>query len=407
MFLLLWSWWCKSCDGVSGCNILTHQPPPGCAISLSLCTIAAPAYHPPPSLPPLPFPLTEPLSRSLVIFLTLASCLATVSHAIDTNYTRPDPCNGALFTGPGVMYQYPANCCQAPHTGLCWHSVMCQVSADTNQNKWQHPMSSPFQIQFSVEVDDIWGMESGHFLHQQVESQADHLRWTEGWWHNGEYSGMRRGEMRGEKSWQWLWCDTDGCWEGGMIRHWRRLVTPRWWADDISSWEELSTVTRCHIVNIIESQKINWQILVATSSLCIKVDHYLKQRIFGKMSWWCWVTSVFCGYQKTIIELIFPLSSVFCWLSNVTLWCTDNGLDGELLILRRGEKLGESLLQDDDIWWVEMEATWADARQQFPDYYLQRRKMGNVITMGESELWVNIVMASFSLEIDGHRKNLI
>lgn len=82
-------------------------------------------------------------------------------------------------------------------------------------------------------------------------------------------------------------------------------------------------------------------------------------------------------------------------------------MDGVFLILRLGEKLGESLLQDDDIWWVEMEATWADARQQFLDYYLQRRKMGNVITMGESELWANIVMASFSLEIDCHRKNLI
>ena len=230
----------------------------------SLSTIAAPAYHPPPALPPLPFPLeqlTEPLSRSLVIFLTLASCLATVSHAIDTNYTRPDPCNGGLFTAPGVMFQYPANCCQAPHSGVCWHSVMCQVSADnTNQNKWLHHMSSPLKIQFSAEVDDIWGMESGHFLHQQVESQTHHSRWTEGWSHNGQYSAMRRGE----KCWQWLWCDTDGCWEGGMIRHWRRLVTPRWWADDISSWEELSPVTRCHIVDIIiDSQKMEWQILVA------------------------------------------------------------------------------------------------------------------------------------------------
>lgn len=60
--------------------------------------------------------------------------------------------------------------------------------------------------------------------------------------------------------------------------------------------------------------------LLLYPSGCRTVDHYLKQRIFGKMSWWCWVTSVFCGYQKTIIELIFPLSSVFCWLSNVTLW---------------------------------------------------------------------------------------
>ena len=129
----------------------------------SLSTIAAPAYHPPPALPPLPFPLeqlTEPLSRSLVIFLTLASCLATVSHAIDTNYTRPDPCNGALFTAPGVMYQYPANCCQAPLWPLLTqchvHVSLCQVSADnTNQNKWLHHMSSPLKIQFSAEVDDI------------------------------------------------------------------------------------------------------------------------------------------------------------------------------------------------------------------------------------------------------------
>ena len=29
-------------------------------------------------------------------------------------------------------------------------------------------------------VDDISGMESAHFLHQQVERRADHLRWTEG-----------------------------------------------------------------------------------------------------------------------------------------------------------------------------------------------------------------------------------
>ena len=33
-----------SCDGVSGCNILTHQPPPGCAISPRL------TIRPPPSL---------------------------------------------------------------------------------------------------------------------------------------------------------------------------------------------------------------------------------------------------------------------------------------------------------------------------------------------------------------------
>ena len=190
-------------------------------------------------------------------------------------------------------------------------------------------------------------MESGPFLHQQVERRADHSRCTECWRHNGEYSGMRRGGMRGEKCWQWLWCDTDGCWEGGMIET-LRLVTSRWWSDDISSWEELSTVTWCHIVNIIiiDSQKIDWQILVAFSTWATAIslwlyhylfDHYLKTENFGQMSWWCWVTSVFCGYQKTIIELIFPLASVFCWLSNVTLWCIDNGMDGRFLILRLGE----------------------------------------------------------------------
>ena len=114
-------WWCKSCDGVSWCNILTHQPP-GCAISARL-TIRPP---PPPSSPiSSPAAQGASLSRSLVIFLTRASCLATVSHAIDTNYTRPDPWVMVHCAAPGVMYQYPANCCQVSHTALCWHTVSC------------------------------------------------------------------------------------------------------------------------------------------------------------------------------------------------------------------------------------------------------------------------------------------
>ena len=115
-----------------------------------------------------------------------------------------------------------------------------------------------------------------------------------GCWHNGEYSGMRRGGMREERSVD-SGCDVTQMDVGreGWYSHWR-LVTPRWWADDISSWEELSTVTWCHIVNIIiiiDSQKIEWQILVAykhgprlaTSLWLCKGDHYLlKQRILVK-----------------------------------------------------------------------------------------------------------------------------
>ena len=147
--LLLWSWWCKSCELWRRLWVqYSHTP-----TAAWLCHLA-PAYHPPPSLPPLPFPLLqlrEPHSRSLVIFLTRASCLATVSHAIDTNYTRPDPCNGALCTAPGVMYQYPANCCQVSHSAPYWHSVMCQVSADNqNQNKWLHHMLCIFQMQLKT-----------------------------------------------------------------------------------------------------------------------------------------------------------------------------------------------------------------------------------------------------------------
>ena len=113
------------------------------------------------------------------------------------------------------------------------------------------------------------------------------------------------------------------------------------------------------------------------------------------MSWWCRVTSVFCGYQKTIIKLIFPLASVFCWLSNVTLWCIDNGMDGGFLILRLGENLRESLLQDDDIWWVEnWDGSYVSQRlPPVPWWLFTKEKNGNVITMGESELWVNIMMA--------------
>ena len=35
-------------------------------------------------------------------------------------------------------------------------------------------------FEYDAGVDDISGMESAHFLHQQVERRADHLRWTEG-----------------------------------------------------------------------------------------------------------------------------------------------------------------------------------------------------------------------------------
>ena len=215
-----------------------------------------------------------------------------------------------------------------------------------------------------------WPLEMDRGLLSSADTMENIQEWEEAGW---------------EEWWQWLWCDTDGCWEGGM----RRLVTPRWWADDISSWEELGTVTRCHTVNIIDSPKDGM----------INIDYRSSSKTgnFGKMSWWCWVTSVFCGYQNTIIELIFPLSSVFCWLSNVTLWCTDNGRDGGFLTLRLGENSRESLLQDDDIWWVgNGDGSYVSRRSPTVPWllFLQRRKMGSVITMGEGELWVNIMKAS-------------
>ena len=49
------------------------------------------------------------------------------------------------------MYQYPANCCQVSHSAPYWHSVICQVSADNqNQNKWLHHMASKFQMQLKT-----------------------------------------------------------------------------------------------------------------------------------------------------------------------------------------------------------------------------------------------------------------
>ena len=262
-------------------------------------------------------------------------------------------------------------------------------------------------------------MESGPFLHQQVERRADHSRCTECWRHNGEYSGMRRGGMRGEKCWQWLWCDTDGCWEGGMIET-LRLVTSRWWSDDISSWEELSTVTWCHIVNIIiiDSQKIDWQILVAFSTWATAIslwlyhylfDHYLKQRILVKclddVGWQAYFVAIkklssssFFLWPLYFADFLMSHSDVLtmAWMVGSSFWGW-------------GRTKEKAWSQDDDIWWVEnWDGSYVSQRSPTVPWLLfPKEKNGNVITMGESELWVNILMGSLSPEIDGHRKNLI
>lgn len=115
----------------------------------------------------------------------------------------------------------------------------------------------------------------------------------------------------------------------------------------------LGGAQHCHLVSYCQHHRFTKDRLTNIGCLLnmvvsLSFRSLSKTENFGQMSWWCWVTSVFCGYQKTIIELIFPLASVFCWLSNVTLWCIDNGMDGGFLILRLGENWGESLIPR---WW--------------------------------------------------------
>ena len=234
------------------------------------------------------------------------------------------------------------------------------------------------------------------------------------------FRNEKRRDERWEECWQWLWRDTDGCWEGGMIQLWR-LVTPRWWADDISSWEELSTVTWCHIVNIIiiiDSQKIEWQVLVAykhglrlvTSLWLCKGDHYLlKQRILVKclddVGWQAYFVAIkklssssFFLWPLYFADFLMSHSDVLtmAWMVGSSFWGWG----------RTWEKACSKMMTSGG-WGMEMEATWASAHQQFLDYYLQRRKMGMSSPWErvsyESILWWH----ALSPEIDGHRKNLI
>ena len=127
-----------------------------------------------------------------------------------------------------------------------------------------------------------------------------------------------------------------------------------WWHLILGGAQHCHLVSYCQHHRFTKDRLTNIGCLLNMSygfiSLVVSLSFWSlsKTENFGQMSWWCWVTSVFCGYQKTIIELIFPLASVFCWLSNVTLWCIDNGMDGGFLILRLGENWGESLIPR---WW--------------------------------------------------------
>lgn len=104
--------------------------------------------------------------------------------------------------------------------------------------------------------------------------------------------------------------------------------------------------------------------------------------------WWCCVTRWFLGYQKTIIKLIFlwDLSSitVFCWLSNVTLWWGHNGDIRESFIFVparhlvggdwRHHKLYVINMSSNCFWWLR----WKNKKKYFDPNLVERSGQRNV-----------------------------
>ena len=188
-----------------------------------------------------------------------------------------------------------------------------------------------------------------------------------------------------------------------------------WWHLILGGAQHCHLVSYCQHHRFTKDRLTNIGCLLNMSNGFISLyhyllDHYLKQRILVKclddVGWQAYFVAIkklssssFFLWPLYFADFLMSHSDVLtmAWMVGSSFWGW-------------GRTEEKAWSQDDDIWWVEnWDGSYVSQRSPTVSWLLfTKEKNGNVITMGESELWVNILtMASLSPEIDGHRKNLI